>query len=92
MVIQIKGREMETAEKLAQSSAHLSPCKCARPAICTLDYDKYSPSARGHWSDPEPRINRVCTKCWTHWFGPEGSVRVYTRAAWDKWMSSAEAR
>lgn len=65
----------------------LTPCNCSSPAICTMDYDKYSPSPRGHWTKPQPMVNRVCTKCWTHWFGPVGKVVAHTKAAWDKRMS-----
>jgi hypothetical protein len=64
---------------------------CAKPAICTMDYDKFSPSSKGHWTTPKRMVNRVCTHCWTHWFGPESKVRQFTRAQWDKWINAAFA-
>lgn len=62
-------------------------CGCRSPAICTMDYAKYSPSPKGHWEKPQAMVNRVCTKCWAHWFGPAGEVVKYTKEAWDRWMS-----
>lgn len=64
-------------------------CNCPTPSICVMDYDKVSPSPKGHWTQPEPRINRVCTKCWTHWFGPPNRVRQFTRVQWDEYMRTA---
>lgn len=61
----------------------MTPCECANPAICTMDYDKYSPAPEGHWSAPQRMANRVCTKCWAHWFGQVGSVVQYTRTQWN---------
>lgn len=62
----------------------LTPCKCAKPAIAIMDYDKRSPD---DWSMPQPRINRACTKCWAHWFGPPDAVRFYTSKEWDHELS-----
>jgi hypothetical protein len=63
---------------------------CAKPAICTMDYDKLSPSPKGHWTKSGRRVNRVCTNCWTHWFGPENAVMQYTRQQWDNYVGSAQ--
>ena len=65
----------------------LTPCGCRRPAVQTMDYKKYSPD---DWSNPEPRINRVCLKCWAHWFGPPDAVKFYTSKEWDAWISSSQ--
>lgn len=58
----------------------LQPCKCAKPAIQTMDYAKVSPA---DWDKPEPRVNRVCSKCWSHWFGPPAAVKFFTKSQWD---------
>lgn len=58
----------------------LQPCKCSKPAIQTMDYDKVSPA---NWNIPEPRINRVCLKCWAHWFGPPSAVQFFSKAEWE---------
>lgn len=51
---------------------------CAKPSIAILDYTNYTLDR-----EPSLRINRVCTKCWTHWFGKPHRIRKYKRAAWD---------
>ena len=56
---------------------------CDRPQVETMDYWKASPA---DWDHPEKRINRVCSRCWTHWFGPVDAVRRYTREEWDEWI------
>lgn len=66
-------------------STELQPCKCARPAIQTMDYNKVSPA---DWDNPEPRINRVCSKCWSHWFGAPGAVKFFTKSEWDKQVAA----
>lgn len=62
----------------------LSPCKCSKPAVQTMDYMNYTPD---DWSNPEPRINRCCLKCWAHWFGPPTAVRFFTSKDWDQYVS-----
>jgi len=74
---------------MSASYINLTPCACRSPAICTMDYDKYSPSPKGHWTAPQAMVNRVCTKCWAHWFGPVGAVKVYTVKEWDSYMKAA---
>lgn len=64
---------------------------CAKPSICTMDYDKFSPSPKGHWAEPKRMVNRVRTNCWAHWFGPESRARQFTRAQWDKWINASFA-
>ena len=61
---------------------------CAKPAIVTMDYTKATPSKVGPFI-VSPRVNRVCTHCWTHWFGPLKAVKRYTSAQWDKWLAAA---
>lgn len=63
----------------------LTPCKCARPAIATMDYMKHSPD---NWNQPEPRINRVCSRCWTHWFGPPEAVQMFISKEWDAYVAA----
>lgn len=63
-----------------------TPC-CAKPAIQTMDYVRHAP---GDWDNPEPRVNRVCIRCWAHWFGPPEAVRQFTRAEWDAYVSAPE--
>lgn len=67
------------------SADHLSsdPC-CKRPSIANMDYVKHSPE-----SDPEPRVNRVCMRCWTHWFGPTDAVEKFTKREWDAQLEAA---
>lgn len=65
----------------------LTPCECKKPSMQTMDYKKHSPDA---WNHPEPRINRVCLKCWAHWFGPPEAVRFYTSKEWDVYISESE--
>jgi len=55
-----------------------------------MDYDKFSPSPKGHWTKKVRMVNRVCTHCWRHWFGPVGRVRQFTKAQWDKWINQPE--
>jgi hypothetical protein len=46
---------------------------CDRPAVVVMDYT----------AENVRKVNRVCTRCWTHWHGLEGSVRQYTKKQWD---------
>lgn len=56
---------------------------CRRPAIVIMDYSS-------DWHNPERRINRVCTHCWTHWFGAPTAVRQYTKKEWDDYINGPE--
>ena len=67
------------------SLIELHPCKCPKPAIQTMDYDKVSPA---DWDSPEPRINRVCLKCWSHWFGPPAAVQFFTKHQWEAFINA----
>lgn len=60
---------------------------CKLPAIAVMDYMKYS----GSNVEGSPRINRVCTKCFTHWFGHSGHLKKYRRQEWDALMGLAFA-
>ena len=63
---------------------------CAKPTVCVMDYDKFSPSPDGcFWMEGGRRINRVCTHCWTHWFGSPKRVRKFTQAQWAKWINAS---
>lgn len=76
-------RLLETIE--ADDSPVLTPCKCKKPSMQTMDYLKFSPD---DWNNPEHRINRVCLKCWAHWFGPLDTVRFYSSKEWDVYIAS----
>lgn len=67
-------------------SVEVGKACCKRPAIATMDYVKHSPA---NWNCGEPRINRVCTTCWTHWFGEPNEVKQFTRAEWDRLLEAA---
>jgi len=83
-------REASPLESSPEVAANpvLTPCRCAKPAISIMDYVKHSPD---NWSVGEPRVNRVCTRCWAHWFGPPDTVRFFTSAEWDKQLSVSES-
>lgn len=68
-----------------QLPASLFAC-CKKPAIENMDYFNHSP---GDWHNPDPRVNRVCTKCFAHWFGTPDSVRQFTRKEWDAELETA---
>lgn len=60
---------------------------CKRPSIARMDYTKHTPRDIGAGYDESPRINRVCTHCYTHWFGHPSEVKTYTRQQWDSWIN-----
>lgn len=65
----------------------LTPCGCPKPTIARMDYMKHSPD---DWNNPEPRVNRACTRCWAHWFGPPSAVQCYTRKQWDEFVGTPD--
>lgn len=50
-----------------------------------MDYNRHDPH---DWHHPKPRVNRVCTHCWTHWFGPPDAVNRYTKKEWDEFINA----
>lgn len=73
---------LATSQQAAEDPV-LTPCKCPKPAIQTMDYPKMILDEPGR---TERRINRVCSRCWSHWFGPPNAVKLFTKREWDAWI------
>jgi hypothetical protein len=61
---------------------------CERPDVVVMDYLKYTPD---RWSQPQPRINRLCFRCMTHWVGRPNRVRKYRGPEWDALLNAGVA-
>lgn len=59
---------------------------CKRPSVATMDYFSHTPD---DWNRPQPKVNRVCLRCYTHWFGTPDAVTQYTRKEWDSYIGVA---
>lgn len=71
----------------AERAAHVEPqggC-CAKPSIAVMDHTRHSPD---DWWTGVRKINRCCTRCWTHWYGEAGAVLRYTRKEWDAYVGA----